>query len=324
MRFSTAVCVAAVCALATVQAGPCTPPQIGNAANTAITTGVSLTNSGFSNFVGSVALAGGTAAGNGVSIDVGLAPLTLFGGKIAAGTGALQVDSANVGVTGGTDGPAGRAWLSLQSAATLINTLSDSTDLTGIVLNGIVLPPGVYSWSAALSTLPSDVITLSGAGLYIFKVNGAITTAALNKISLINGATANCVWWSSLAAITLGSGGQFAGNYLAAAGVTVGAGTTIDGAIYAKIGSVTLSADTINAPLTGCTTQTCPVVVPTMQFVPVYLGQKATDGNTNSAGTTTTTNAAAATTSGALSTAASTIAGMFATVTAVAALAYGM
>src|SRR4051812_16058070 len=78
-------------------------------------------------------------------------------------------------------------------------------------LGGQVLPPGCYvstPTSATAFALTGDVI-LNGNGFYLFSSSGALNTAALSHVKLINGAQACDVNWCFDGAVTLGAASVF-------------------------------------------------------------------------------------------------------------------
>ena len=100
------------------------------------------------------------------------------------------------------------------------------------------------------------------------------STDAGNGVS-INGLTSLTLFGGK---ITAGTGNLYVDSAnVGATGITVGAGSQL----FAKIGSVTLSADNVNVPATACTETTCPVIIDRSQFVPQYSQAKATDETTS-------------------------------------------
>jgi len=119
------------------------------------------------------------------------------------------------------------------------------------------LTPGVYCVTAAAS-IGTGGITLNGAGTYIFRINGALTTVANSSISLTGGANACNVFWTPTSATTLGANSSFLGTDLNAAGITVGSTVNWSGRALAFGGTVTTNADTVSVPSCGA-----PIVIPT-------------------------------------------------------------
>jgi hypothetical protein len=139
------------------------------------------------------------------------------------------------------------------SQACTIN-LGSTIDLS--IAQGGVYTPGVYCTTGAAS-IGGAGISLSGDGLYIFKIGGALTTVTGSAVHL-NGVLASNVVWLPIAATTLAQNSNFAGVILDASGVTIGHNVGVTGNVLAFGGTVTTGGvDTFTAPQ--------PVVAP-LQF----------------------------------------------------------
>lgn len=103
-------------------------------------------------------------------------------------------------------------------------------------------------------------VTLSGAGIYIFRPGGALNTGANSRVLLAGGACAADVYWAPVGATTIGANAAlsptptFVGNILDAAGITIGHFAHLSGRALAFAGTVTTDANTISVP-------TCPPVI---------------------------------------------------------------
>lgn len=110
-----------------------------------------------------------------------------------------------------------------------------------------VYTPGVYCITGAASVGGGGTITLDGAGTYIFRMDGALTTSANSIVQLANGATACDVWWTPTQATTLGADSTFVGTDIDASGITIGNNVTWEGKALAFGGTVSTDADTISS-----------------------------------------------------------------------------
>jgi hypothetical protein len=116
------------------------------------------------------------------------------------------------------------------------------------------IPPGCYSNGGAMNIVTNTTVTLNGAGVYIFRPGGALTTQANSLVVLAGGACANSVFWAPVGATTLGANAAasttptFVGNILDAAGITIGNFATLTGRALAFGGTVTTAAVTISVP----------------------------------------------------------------------------
>jgi len=119
-----------------------------------------------------------------------------------------------------------------------IDLATDTTHGTIWIYTG-----GVYCINGAASIWTAG-ITLSGAGTYIFRINGALTTVD-NSIVTLNGASACDVFWLPIAATTLGATTTFIGTVIDDAGITVGNKTSWIGRALAYAQTVTTDTATI-------------------------------------------------------------------------------
>src|SRR5438552_10126429 len=148
--------------------------------------------------------------------------------------------------------------------ANLIASANDPT-LTGTctttltaatVLDSLPQPlaPGVYCITGAVSV--NVGITLSGDGVYLFRLGGALNTAAGSNVLLAGNAKAGNVFWVPVGATTLGANSVFAGNVLSNAAITVGTTVGMNGRILSNGAVTTGPSDTIVAPPAATTTTT--------------------------------------------------------------------
>lgn len=108
-----------------------------------------------------------------------------------------------------------------------------------------VYEPGVYCSAGAMDI--GGPLTLDGAGTYIFRPGGALTSTA-NATVTLSGASACDVFWTPTQATTLAADTTFHGTVIDDAGITIGANTTWTGRALAFGGTVTTDTNTITAP----------------------------------------------------------------------------
>ena len=125
--------------------------------------------------------------------------------------------------------------------------------------------PGIHCFAAAADLSAGGTLTLSGAGLYIFRVPTALT-ANVGSTVLLNGVDPCNVFWQVGSAATL-NGASFTGNVVAQAGVTLGVGASLTGRALATVGPVTLSGtNTVG----GCSSAVAPPpVCPSISIAPL-------------------------------------------------------
>ena len=116
------------------------------------------------------------------------------------------------------------------------------------------LGPGVYIKAGAIDvtgTLTLDADNDPNA-LFVFRTDGAFTTAAGAEVLLINGATSNNVYFVSEGASSTAANTIMRGSLLAnQAAVSTGAGTSLEGRMLAINGAVTLGDTSIITAPTG-------------------------------------------------------------------------
>ncbi len=166
----------------------------------------------------------------------------------------------------------GSALANLNSQACV--SLGTAVELSGVTVGANppgTFPPGCYSSTGAMDIVANGVVTLSGDGVYVFRPGGALTTGANSRVVLA-GACADNVFWTPIAATTLGASSTFTGNILDAAGITIGGAATLTGRALAFGGTVTVNADTVTVP-PACAVP--PVLIPPAilkSFAPTEIG----------------------------------------------------
>lgn len=150
---------------------------------------------------------------------------------------------------------AGQGCISLGGGAVALNTINLGYGLG-------VFPPGCYSSGGAMS-IAAGTVNLNGAGVYIFKSAGTLTTVDSTNVTVTGGACEADVFWVPTGATTLGATTTFKGSILdgIANAITVGTTTSIVGRLLSFGGVVTLDTDTVAVPT--CTT-VYPTPVPTL------------------------------------------------------------
>jgi hypothetical protein len=222
----TAFLIVTVVAIGTSQA---TPVPLGTAADFAVLGGSGVTNTGSSTFTG----------------DVGSWPTPSVSGITASmvnGILYLAPDPA-------TDN-AHTDFIAAYNAAK-----NAPGGVAGGELGGATLTPGVYTYGAGAATWTTAGTTLTlnafgdSSAQWIFQIGTTLITPANATVLLINGASANNVFWQVGSSATLGANNTFAGNILADASIGFGGGT-LDGRALAGA-AVTISvAEDISVPTT--------------------------------------------------------------------------
>jgi hypothetical protein len=198
-----------------------TDPGLGTAGNFAVLSGAGMTNTGPSWITGAI---GASVAG-----ITGFPPGTA--GPQHIGDSAYTVAETDL--------------------VTAYNNSSQTTtvDYSGVNLGGLTLGPGVYNQSTA-PTL-TGTLTLSGGGVYIFKIGSTLVTASGARVSLINGAQPCDIFWQVGSSATLNTSTTFVGNIMATASIQMQTGATLNGRALARTAAVTLDTNRIIQP-SGC------------------------------------------------------------------------
>jgi hypothetical protein len=211
-----------------VSAFAATSPRLGTALNFSVLAGSTITNTGPTVVTGSLGLDPGSAV-------TGFPPGRVTGSKHITDAVALQAKGGLV---------------------TAYNDAANSpttSDLTGKNLGGKNLNPGVYAFSSSAQLTGS--LTLSGNGVYIFKIKSTLTTASNSVVRLTDGAEGCSVFWQVGSSATLGTASQLQGNLMALTSITMTTGARIrSGRALARNGAVTLDDNTITPPSGSCTT----------------------------------------------------------------------
>jgi len=210
-----------------------TSPRLGTALNFTVLAGSTITNTGPSVITGNLGLHAGSAV-------TGFPPGVVTGVKHVHDAVAL------------------RAKNDLKTAYTDAANAPTTSDLTGKNLGGKNLVPGVYKFSSSAQL--TGALTLSGKGVFIFKIGSTLTTASNATVRLTNGAQACAVYWQVGSSATLGTSTHFQGNLMALTSITLNTNANIlTGRALARNGALTLHSNWITPPTGACTLGSTPV-----------------------------------------------------------------
>jgi len=199
-------------------------PPLGSAAAFAVLGATSVTNTGPTVVTGDLGVSPGVAV-------VGFPPGTVTGSihtGVASNAGPAQAD----------------ALIAYNNAA----AQPCDADLSGTDLGGLTLVPGVYCFatSAQLTgTLTLDFLGNSNA-VFIFQIGSTLTTASSAAVVTVNGApSCHQVVWQVGSSATIGAATAFVGDVFAQSSITVSAGASVNGSLYALTAAVSLDDNLI-------------------------------------------------------------------------------
>ncbi|MES2386831.1 MAG: ice-binding family protein, partial [Bacteroidota bacterium] len=188
---------------------------------------------------------------NGAVSNTGLSQLT---GNVGTNNGAVTNFGNVDGVMHNADGATATAAADLTIAYNQLNAAVPTLFPASLLGNGQVLTAGIYSVAGG-ATL-SNSLTLNGQGnanaVFIFQVQGAMSSTAASSVLLTNGAQACNVFWKVEGAVSFAANTAFKGTLIANnAAIVLNAGTSIEGRALSTTGAVTVSGVKVTTPL-GC------------------------------------------------------------------------
>lgn len=117
--------------------------------------------------------------------------------------------------------------------------------------NNQLLTPNIYCLGGA-SSLNGDLI-LDGEGdpnaIFIFQINGALSTSTLSNIVLINSASICNVFWQINGAFALGDGSVFRGTLLVNGAISLLEGSSLLGRALSRAGAISLHNNVVTLVL---------------------------------------------------------------------------
>ena len=198
---------------------------LGTASTYAVLGATTVTNTGSTVLSGNLGVYSGTAI-------TGFPPGDVINGSTYAATAealAAQVDA----LTGFTS----------------LNALPSTGNLTGQNLGGLVLTPGVYTYSSSAELsggpLTLNFEDLNGATI-VLQIGSTLTTASGSSVLVENLGTNDNVYYAVGSSATLGTNSTFLGDILAEDSVALTTGANITcGSAIALTGAVTLDTNNI-------------------------------------------------------------------------------
>lgn len=202
-------------------------PTLGTSANFVLFTSVgAVTNTGISHLTGNVGTNSGSSTG--------------FG----------NVD----GVMHDGDGTSGQCAADLTLAYNLLNSTIPTFFPASLLGNGQILNAGVYS-IPSVATLNGE-LTLDAQNnpnsVFIFKIEGAFSSAANSKVKLVNGAQACNVFWKMEGMVNLATGTIMKGTIVTNnAAISINTGAILEGRALSTSGAILVDGILSYKPI-GC------------------------------------------------------------------------
>jgi Ice-binding-like len=130
-----------------------------------------------------------------------------------------------------------------------VNNFCDFTEITPI--GNQVFGAGVYCIGSA--TVIEGDLTLDAGGnpdaLFIFKIDGALSTNLTSRIILTGAASLCNVYWHVTGAASLGENSEFRGTLLANGAISLANNALVEGRILSREGAIALEMNVINVAL---------------------------------------------------------------------------
>lgn len=122
--------------------------------------------------------------------------------------------------------------------------------------NDQVLTPNKYCLGSGSIINGNLILDAQGDAnaVFIFKINGALTTNALSQVQLTNSANLNNVYWQIGGALTLGSNSVFRGTAITDGAITLLEGASLLGRGLSKSGAISLYNNIVSIPTNGIAT----------------------------------------------------------------------
>lgn len=146
------------------------------------------------------------------------------------------------------DAVSSQAATDLSLAYSDLSTRTTTSTIAVTLGGGQVLTPGVYSTGAA-STL-NGILTLDALGdpdaLFIFQIDGTLSTTTASSVLLINNASLCNVFWQTTGAISLGANSIFRGNIVSGGAIELLDGASLHGRGLTTAGEIILNTNTVS------------------------------------------------------------------------------
>ena len=179
--------------------------------------------------------------------------VTLINGDVGTNVGAFNgfppgIVNGNIHVA---DAAAAQALIDVGVAYGQLSAIPCGSVIGVGLGNNQTLAPGVYCTGAA-STLTGNLILDAGGNtnaVFIFKIGGALSTASLSSVTLINGASLCNVYWQVDGATSLGITSSFRGTIVSNGAINLLQGATLIGRGLTTAGAINLDGNVVDVAM---------------------------------------------------------------------------
>src|ERR1019366_1066166 len=188
---------------------------------------------------------------NGAVSNSGISQLT---GNVGTNNGSSTSFGNVNGVMHDQDSASAKCSADLLIAYNQLNSTVPTFFPSVLLGNGDTLIPGVYSLSAAKTLNLNLYLNAKGnaSAVFIFQIQGTLSTNANSKVKLINGALACNVFWKVEGLVSMASGTTMRGTIIANnAAINMNTNDTLEGRALSTAGAVTVDGILAYTPI-GC------------------------------------------------------------------------
>lgn len=126
-------------------------------------------------------------------------------------------------------------------------TMPNATELLSGGIGGLVIEPGLYTWSSGVDINTDVTLTGSATDVWILQVAQDLTLANGISVFLTGGAEPQNVFWQVAGQVTLGTNSSFQGIVLSKTAIVMATDATFTGRALAQTG-ITLDSNDITQP----------------------------------------------------------------------------
>jgi hypothetical protein len=169
-----------------------------------------------------------------------------------AGTNVGAFNAFPPGILNGSshvaDGITAQAAVDVLNAYTYLDGLTCGLVISTTMGNGQILTPNIYCLGGASTINGNLVLDAQGDpnAIFIFQIDGALSTATLSAVTLINGASLCNVFWQVNGAVALGESSVFEGTMLVQGAISLLQQATLNGRGLSTAGAISLADNIVN------------------------------------------------------------------------------